>query len=537
MAGCAHCQAELPEDASFCEECGKPVKGSSGWGDARGPVDQVTPMSGLITPDPDANTRAGEAAQPTLEPGDEFGGRYTIEEVVGRGGMGVVYKALDNISNKSVALKLISTSYLGGEKAVNRLIDEGVMARDIRHPNVVAVYDVGLDKGQPFVAMEYIDGVSLRTWRGRKMQKDERVSLRVAARIICEMLDGLKAAHDAGVIHRDLKPENVILTAEPDDKKAPLKLLDFGIARASNNRSSVSSSTGGLGTPKYMAPEQETNPDAANASADLYSISVMLYELLVGVTPQKHWQPPSGGRSDVPQEIDRLILRGLSNDRTLRPQSAQQYRTELVAAVNRIPVAPPPPPPPPAPPPPPPPGNGPPLYWIVGGSAAAVVGLVVIIAAIDQLGRKGEIYCDPNDPEMAVYCTLPPIDGPENDPDGNIIPSPPPPPPPPPPPAWNEYLSGRWDDGLGGYYNIRVNPNGNFSGNGRIADGTNVGIRGNIANGNMSYTLNAAGMDVAAGTARQTDQCHFAFQTYSYGQLVGTGIFHVNHASTVTQCP
>src|SRR3990167_7831199 len=333
MTHCENCGAKLPADAAFCDNCGKPVRGPSGA------VDQVTPMSGQITPDPDRPTGRDPRASATLQAGQTFGDRYTIESVVGRGGMGVVYKAIDKVSGKSVALKLINASNMGGERAIQRLIEEGITARDIRHPNVVAVYDVGLSGDQPFVAMEYLDGISLRSWHGRMMQRGTPVPLRVAARIIVEVLDGLRAAHDAKVIHRDLKPENIILLADPTEQAARLKLLDFGIARAAGNTASASSGTG-LGTPDYMAPEQRTNPDAAGPSADLYSIAVMLYELLVGVVPGRHWQPPSGGRSDVPLEVDAVILRGLSDNRDMRPQSAAQYRKELIDAVNRLPVGP-----------------------------------------------------------------------------------------------------------------------------------------------------------------------------------------------------
>jgi len=491
-------------------------------------VDLVTPMSGLITPDPDMATQQGTTAHPTLEPGDKFAGRYTIESIVGRGGMGVVYKALDEISGRAVALKLISTAFLGGDKAVRRLIEEGVLARDIRHPNVVAVYDVGLDGEQPFVAMEYVEGVSLRLWHGRRMQQGDAVPLRVAARIICEVLDGLKAAHDAGVVHRDLKPENIILTAEPTDKAAPLKLLDFGIARAGGSRSTASSSTRGIGTPYYMAPEQRTNPDAVTPAADLYSISVMLYELLVNVVPEGHWQPPSGGRSDVPQEVDALILKGMSNNRDLRPQSADQYRKELVAAVNRIPT---------------PQGfdkpaggsgvNGRTVAMVAGGAAVFVLALAGIsilprLVNGDPSRDPTDTYCDPNDPAHAIYCDDS-DDKTDDDSKGGDHVLPPPPPPPPPEKKWYEYLSGRWDDGLGGYYNIQVSPNGGFSGTGRTGDGYNVGIRGTINSGQMAYVINANGADVATGQAVQQDACHFAFQTYMYGQVAATGQFHVRH--------
>lgn len=522
MDTCKRCGAVLPADAIFCNECGAPVNGEEG----SGAVAQVTPMTGLITPDPDNPTGRETKSTPTLEPGQVFADRYTIESVVGRGGMGVVYKAQDKISGKTTALKLISTAHLAGERAVQRLIEEGVMARDIRHPNVVAVYDVGLAGGQPFVAMEYLDGISLRNWHGRMMQRGESVPLRVAARIICEVLDGLKAAHDAGVIHRDLKPENIILMQEPTEKSAPLKLLDFGIARAAGALSSSSSGTG-LGTPDYMAPEQRTNPDAAGPSADLYSITVMLYELLVGVVPGRHWQPPSGGRADVPQEVDALILKGMSDNRDMRPQSAEQYRKELVAAVNRLPVS----------------GgtgtntgngkiggaDGKTVGWIVGGVSAAAVLLLIVGIAV-AIGKSGSNTGNDGDYYDRQYVDNDDV-AQDDTTDPHVTPDVPKPQPKPKPQvSMAAYYSGTWADGYGGHYNIRVSQNGSFSGSGYGADGTPVNIRGGINGNALQYVLNVQGVDVASGRGVETDKCHFNYQTFdAYGNLNLTGTFHVNH--------
>lgn len=509
MITCDKCSAELPGDSAFCTECGKPLHDS----DPSGAVDQVTPMTGLITPDPDNPTSMESKSSPTLTPGQVFAGRYTIDSVIGRGGMGVVYKSTDKVSAKPVALKLINAAHLGGERAVKRLIEEGVTARDIRHPNVVAVYDVGLAAGQPFVAMEYLDGISLRSWHGRIVQRGESVPLRVAARIVVEILDGLRAAHDAGVIHRDLKPENIILLHEPTDRSAPLKLLDFGIARAAGNLASASSGTG-LGTPDYMAPEQRTNPDAAGPSADLYSISVMLYELLVGVVPGRHWQPPSGGRSDVPPEVDALILKGLSDNRNSRPQSAAEYRQSLIGAVNRIPV------------------NGGnvdsdtpkasanPLIWFATGSAVLAT-LVIAGVAIGNMDTGGT-YDPPRNDDLFPYDK----DGDDvlDDREERVTPTPK------PPPSPFAYYSGTWADGIGGYYDLQFNRNGAFTGSGRSLDGTPLKIRGGISGQNLQYVLNVQGNDVASGRGMQTDQCHFNFQTFDvYGNINLSGTFHVNH--------
>ncbi len=321
---CPSCQSELAADARFCGGCGKPVTVA-----AAPEVD----LAGLRTIEVAETRQPSRGDQKRLEPGETFATRYVISRLIGEGGMGVVYHALDTLTETEVALKLIRADRLAGQDAVKRLIREGVTSRDIRHPNVVAVYDVGEADGQPFISMEFLNGRSLRAWNRERMQGPDW-SLKAAATIIREILAGLEAAHKAGVVHRDLKPENVILLSEPADDHVQLKLLDFGIARAPNTGDTGATS---LGTRGYMAPEQVTAPDAARESADLYALSVMFYELLVGVVPQNFWQPPSGGRADVPPAIDKLIERGLSPNPRVRPQSAAEYRQALHAALGPAP--------------------------------------------------------------------------------------------------------------------------------------------------------------------------------------------------------
>jgi serine/threonine protein kinase/uncharacterized membrane protein YhaH (DUF805 family) len=318
---CAGCQTELRPDARFCGSCGKPVPVA-----AAPEID----LAGLRTIEAAETRQPSRSEQKRLEPGETFAGRYVIVQLIGEGGMGVVYRARDKLTETEVALKLIRADRLAGQDAVKRLIREGVTSRDIRHPNVVAVYDVGESDGQPFISMEFLGGRSLRAWNRDRMQGPDW-SLTVAVNIIREILAGLEAAHTAGVVHRDLKPENVILLSEPTDERVQLKLLDFGIARAPNTGDTGATS---LGTRGYMAPEQVTAPDAAKESADLYALSVMFYELLVGVVPQNFWQAPSGGRADVPVAIDKLIEKGLSPNPRVRPQSVAEYRQALHAALG-----------------------------------------------------------------------------------------------------------------------------------------------------------------------------------------------------------
>lgn len=524
----------MDDDSRFCPECGHQMQPSDPVSFDEG----MMTVGGLDTLDNTSTIGPKHSAVPELEAGSVFADRYAIEELIGRGGMGVVYRANDTLSKTTVALKLIRPERLSGANAVERLISEGITARDIRHPNVVAVYDVGSDQGRPFVSMEYLEGQSLRSWHRKKIQAREDVPLRVAARIVAEILDGLKAAHQAGVVHRDLKPENIVLVGEPTEDSAPLKILDFGIARAAG--AALESGTGtGLGTPRYMAPEQITNPDAALPSADLYSLSVLFYELLVDVLPQGHWQPPSGGRSDVPAGIDEVIERGLSNRPANRPQSSAAYRAALVNAVNlRGPV-------PPKRKPgvvgaiPPDSEISPQLMTVLKWSAIAL-GAFVFLGIIGMMLPDEERPIDPCEGlygQERAYCRG------EIQPEPYVPPDPVPEPVKPQPrytPTFSD-LSGTWNDGLGTDYQMSVDSSGRFSGSGRSADGSLLlRLNGTFNGRNGTYTVQApeAGLSLQ-GRLVWDGQCHLNFQTFGpYGQTIfEQGKMHVNHPLNSTTCP
>lgn len=505
MEQCPDCKTGLGPDDSFCPQCG------AGTSAALQTVGALPTISNL-------ETRRGTRSElPVLQAGAAFGERYTIEKLIGRGGMGLVYAAQDAMAKQTVALKLIRPEFLAGPGAVERLIAEGLTARDIRHPNVVSVYDVGEEDGQPFVSMEYLSGQSLREWHREKLDAREDIPLRVVARIIMSVLDGLKAAHDAGVIHRDLKPENIILTGTPTAHEAPLKILDFGIARATGAGQAATSS-GASGTPKYMAPEQITHPDGVRPSADLYSLSILFYELLMDVLPLGHWQPPSGGRSDIPAGVDFLIEKGLSNRPANRPQTAAIYRQGLIDAVNLRPVSlhgddvdppdtqvhrerP-----------------GAPVNYVkwAGIGGAGLLGLMLVIVAGGAVTGGGEapgfepVFVEDEDdftprPEPVV-----------------------------PVRSTNTALtrfSGQWHDGLGAVYTIRVTRSGAVSGSGYDGTGIPLSFRGSIDEDGGTYTVSLPNGMSFPGNLDFDGGCHFAFTTFdpSGTNIVASGLMHVNH--------
>ena len=166
-----------------------------------------------------------------LNPGELFAGRYRIEALIGRGGAGDVYRAQDANTDEHVALKLLSGARVSTPEARRQLVREAIVARQIRHPNVVAVHDVGQAGDVAYIVMELLSGTTMRAWLADYATKDFDLPYAGACAIIQAILDGLEAAHAQGVVHRDLKPENVFILAEPTAMRARLKLLDFGLAR------------------------------------------------------------------------------------------------------------------------------------------------------------------------------------------------------------------------------------------------------------------------------------------------------------------
>ena len=472
---CSSCDADIPNEAKFCVSCGIPLVAAGASASAVHTVSgiDIEPITGGVNTEP-IDDEEDEQSK-ILEPGDVIAGKFEIERIVGQGGMGVVYKAKELVSGQTAALKVIGAKFVGSDKAVQRLIDEGTTTRGISHPNVVQIYDIGLHGTQPYIAMEFIEGKPLHIWRGEKMANGKPVPIQVVGQIIKQILNGLGAAHRAGVIHRDLKPENIMLLDEPTATTARVKIVDFGIALAT--KTATASGTGtGLGTQLYMAPEQIRNANAANASADLYSLSKIFYELIVGVLPTGHWQPPSGGRADVMPEIDTLIETGLSANRDMRPQSAGEYKAKLLRALD----------------------NRTQIRSIGLNKTALKVGGGVIAALflIAALLSETDTEYPPDPPVGQSYA----------------------------------YYNGTWADPYGGSYRIRVSNSGELRGSGRVGDGSSVTIAGEMDGRNLVFSLGVNGQVYAEGTGARTDKCHFNFrmENYAVGQSV-SGVFHVNH--------
>lgn len=256
-------------------------------------------------------------------------GRYQLLQVIGKGGMGVVYLARDPILQRNVAIKVLAPHLTSDETVVARFINEARIAASLQHPNIVTVYEAGQDGDFVFIAMEYVNGqdlASLLRQRG-KLHPDEAIA------ILKSIASALDYAHQKGVIHRDVKPSNVLVS---DD--GVVKLMDFGIARVIGGERHTK--TGVLvGTPEYMAPELWEGKDA-NKMVDLYALGVMAYEMLVGEVPFTGDTPISVGYKHVHEEVPRT---GLSEvvDEVLKVAMAKererrfQSGTALVMALER----------------------------------------------------------------------------------------------------------------------------------------------------------------------------------------------------------
>ena len=254
-----------------------------------------------------------------------------IIECLGRGGMGVVYKARQKSLNRLVALKLLAPERADDPQFAARFEREAQALAALSHPHIVAVHDFGQAGGFYFLLMEFIDGVNLR-----QLLRAKRLTPKEALSIVPPVCEALQCAHDHGIVHRDIKPENLLI-----DKAGTVKIADFGIAKiigsisastAPRGRSGAGSGTPPsslqFGTPDYAAPEQHDAFATADHRADIYSLGVVLYEMLTGERPKDRIVPPSN-RVQVDVRIDEIVLRALEKTPELRYQTAGDFQAQV----------------------------------------------------------------------------------------------------------------------------------------------------------------------------------------------------------------
>jgi predicted Ser/Thr protein kinase len=268
-----------------------------------------------------------------------------VLELLGQGGMGAVYKARQKNLDRIVALKVIPPDAAKDPAFTERFNREARALARMNHPNIVTVYDFGQRGEVYYLLMEYVDGVNLRhTLRAGNLQPREALA------IVPQICDALQYAHDQGVVHRDIKPENVLL-----DRTGRVKIADFGLAKllgTGPNDFTLTRTQQIMGTPRYMAPEQIEKPTTVDHRADIYSLGVVLYEMLTGELPIGRFEAPSQ-KVEVDVRIDHVVLRALEKSPDKRYQRASEVKSELVSATSWQVVSPQPAPPQPAPPLPP----------------------------------------------------------------------------------------------------------------------------------------------------------------------------------------
>lgn len=272
-----------------------------------------------------------------LVPGMRFARRYEVKEVLGAGGMGTVYKALDTELGEIVAIKTLKPDFASqDETALQRFRDEIRLARKISHRNVVRTHDIGEADGTYFITMEYVEGRSLKDL----VRQRGALPTPVAITIGKQLCRALEVAHAAGVIHRDIKPQNIVVG--PD---GVLKVMDFGIARLAKRTEGVTQAGMIVGTPEYMAPEQFLGDDV-DARADLYAAGVVLYECLTGVLPhtaetpivlitrvlEQPVVPPRKLVPGIPAGLEAAVMSALQLERDQRPASAEALHDLIAAA-------------------------------------------------------------------------------------------------------------------------------------------------------------------------------------------------------------
>jgi len=316
MFQCLRCGRQFPDDVHVCP-------------------DDFTPLQA-------DETIADVAIDPLI--GRVFDSKYRLDEKLGGGGMGNVYRATHMMIGRTVAIKVLSQRFVGDETAQHRFRREARASGRMQHPNAVMVYDFGAtEDGWLYIVMELLEGQTLRDLLAREAPLDP-------ARAVSMMLQAcaaVGAAHDAGLIHRDLKPANIFIEQRPN-LPACVKVLDFGVAKFvveehDDDYNTLTQVGAIIGTPRYMSPEQCSGIATLSPASDVYSLGIILYEMVTGAVPftadsflavalKQVSEPPRPPREIVastPEELERVVLHALAKEPGARPADANELRREL----------------------------------------------------------------------------------------------------------------------------------------------------------------------------------------------------------------
>lgn len=312
---CPQCNASIPDGSasSLCAKCLLQV----GFETNPGPAS-------------DSESRAYQPTfiAPTIDELAPHFPQLEILEQIGQGGMGVVYRARQTELDRIVALKILRTNISADVRFAERFQREARALAKLNHPNIITIYDFGRKDGLFFFIMEYVDGTNLR-----HVERTGQLSPQEALCIVPQVCSALQYAHDHGVVHRDIKPENILIT-----KSGDVRIADFGLAKLAGikDEAPLTGTWQVMGTPHYMAPEQFERPTTVDHRADIYSLGVVIYELLTGELPLGRFLLPSEkARIDV--RLDEVVLKSLAKE----PERRYQRVTDVATAVNDASCAPP----------------------------------------------------------------------------------------------------------------------------------------------------------------------------------------------------
>ena len=270
--------------------------------------------------------------------GQKVNSRYEIIKTIGEGGMANVYLAKDTILDRNVAIKVLRGDLATDEKFVRRFQREALSASSLSHPNIVEIYDVGEDDGDYYIVMEYVEGKNLK----QLLKKREKLTAAEVVDIMLQITSAMGAAHDSLIIHRDLKPQNILIK---DDGE--IKITDFGIAMALN-ATQLTQTNSAMGSVHYFPPEQ-ANGKGSSLKSDVYSLGIMMYELLTGVLPfrgdnaveiaLKHLKEPipliRTELPELPQSLENIIIKATAKNPKNRYANANEMHDDLITALNK----------------------------------------------------------------------------------------------------------------------------------------------------------------------------------------------------------
>ena len=264
--------------------------------------------------------------------GKRLDGRYEIHELIGVGGMALVYRAYDTIDDRTVAIKILKDEFLGNEEFIRRFKNESKAIAVLSHPSIVKVYDVSFGDRIQYIVEEYIDGITLKDY----LEQQKQIPWKEAIHFTVQILNALQHAHQKGIVHRDIKPQNIMLLQD-----GTIKVTDFGIARFAHSETRTMTDKA-IGSVHYIAPEQARG-DVVDGKTDIYSVGVMLYEMLTGQLPfeadnavsvaimqlQADPRPPREINPDIPEGLEEITLKAMQKNPAQRYQSATEMLEDI----------------------------------------------------------------------------------------------------------------------------------------------------------------------------------------------------------------